>query len=64
MPPRDHQVARTRIAGPHDWIAVDAGHTLLMNHPDVAEAALAFLRDRRFPDRLRDMQGGAVRPAR
>jgi hypothetical protein len=25
---------------------------------------LAFLRDGRFPDRLRDMPGGAVRPAR
>ena len=56
-------LARTRISGPHDWIAIDAGHTLLMNHLVATEAAVGFLRDGRFPDRLRDVPGGAVRPA-
>lgn len=56
-------LARTRIAGPHDWIAVDAAHTLLMNHPDVAEAALAFLRDGRFPEHRRGAPDGITRPA-
>ena len=43
---------RTRLEGA-DWIGLSAGHTLLMNHPDTAEAVVTFVRDGRFPDRLR-----------
>jgi pimeloyl-ACP methyl ester carboxylesterase len=43
---------RTRLTGA-DWIALDAGHTLLMNHPDVAEVVRGFIKSGRFPGRLR-----------
>ena len=43
---------RSRLDGA-DWIALDAGHTFLMNHPDVVGATTAFLARGRFPDRLR-----------
>ena len=52
------------LAGPHDglvslerarltgaaWIAVDAGHTFLMNHPDAIRATTHFLESGCFPD--------------
>ena len=44
-------VERTRLAAA-DWIALDAGHTFLMNHPEVPEAVAGFIREGRFPTPL------------
>lgn len=41
---------RTRLEGA-DWIACEAGHTFIMNHPDVPDAVAAFLAHGRFPGR-------------
>lgn len=41
---------RTRLDGA-DWIALAGGHAFLMNHPEVADATAAFLRDSWFPTR-------------
>lgn len=41
---------RTRLRGA-DWMAVDAGHTLLMDHPDIAPAVTTFLARGCFPVR-------------
>ena len=46
---------RSRFPGMSDWVCVDAGHTLIMNHPDTVNAVLTFLAAGRFPARLRNL---------
>ena len=41
-------VERSKLDGA-DWIALDAGHTFLMNHPAVLDAVASFLVEGRFP---------------
>lgn len=45
-------VERSKLDGA-DWIALEAGHTFLMNHPAVPDAVASFLREGRFPVRHR-----------